>query len=151
MHKLVASGMMALIGALLFGAFVLQDLRSVPRENMADVPWDLVLRYSIAMIVGGALAGIMFCGLFGRRGIIGWCLAMIGGVIASLLSGVLGSVFGLLPELLADGFSPSDVVQVGAGLFVLPLAVAEQPALLLAFFVLVGATHVLCRRARQST
>lgn len=150
MHRLIASLMMALIGAALFAAFVLQDIKIHPETEFADLPWNLILRYALAMTAGGALVGFMFCGLFGRNGVLGWVLALIGGVIAASISGLFGSAFGLLPDLLADGFSTSDAVQVAAGLLILPLAAIEQPMVLVIVLALIVVTHLWCNRARQS-
>jgi hypothetical protein len=141
--------MMALAGASLFAAFVGQDIRLRPANMaLADLPWGLILRYVAAMAAGGAVAGLIFAGFFGRRGVFGWVLAALGGLLATAISGALGSAFGLLPDLLADGYHSSDVIPVAAGLLVLPLAAGEQPLLLVVVAALVALTHVLCKRGR---
>lgn len=150
MPRLIASLMMALIGAYLFAAFVLQDLRIHPDVPRSDLPWALILRYALAMVLGGAVSGLLFCGLFGRKGAFGWVLAVIGGIIAASVSGLLGSAFGLLPNLLSDGFSTTDAVQVAAGLLILPLSAIEQPSVLAIVLGLIVLAHVLLRRARKS-
>lgn len=149
MHKLVAALMMAIIGALLFSAFVMQDIRIHPELGPQDLPWGLIIRYGVAMTLGGALAGYLLCGTFGRGGVGGWVLALLGGVIAASLSGLLGSAFGLLPDMLSDGFSLSEAIQIVAGLLVLPLAAIEEPVLIPAVAALIAATHILCKRRRS--
>lgn len=141
--------MMALIGASLFGAFVLQDIRIHPELGLQDLPWGLILRYSAAMTLGGALIGYLFCGLFGRTGAGGWVLALFGGVLAASLSGLIGSVFGLMPDLLADGFSTSDAIRIGVGLLVFPLASLEQPILFPLVMSMIIASHIWSKRARN--
>lgn len=148
MHRWVSSLIIALIGAVLFGAFVLQDIRIHPELGPQDLPWGLILRYGVAMTLGGALIGFLFCGLFGRSGFGGWLLAILGGVLAASLSGLIGSAFGLLPDLLADGFSTADAIQIGAGLLVLPFAAGGQPILLPIVATLIVATHLWCKRWR---
>ncbi len=149
MHKLVAALMMAIIGALLFSAFVMQDIRIHPELGPQDLPWGLIIRYGVAMTLGGALAGYLLCGTFGRGGVGGWVLALLGGIIAASLSGLLGSAFGLLPDMLSDGFSLSEAIQIVAGLLVLPLAAIEEPVLIPAVAALIAATHILCKRRRS--
>jgi len=141
--------MMALIGAFLFGAFVLQDIRIHPELGPQDLPWGLIIRYSAAMVLGGALIGYLFCGFFGRNGIGGWMLAMIGGVLAASLSGLIGSAIGLSPELLADGFSAAELIRIAAGLLVFPLASLEQPVLFPLVIGMIVITHIFTKRARR--
>lgn len=148
MHKWVAALMMALTSAVLFGAFVIQDIRIHPELAPQDLPWGLIIRYGLAMILGGALAGLVFCGLFGRGAIGGWVVALLGGIIAVSVSGLFGSAFGLLPDMLSDGFSVSEAVQIGAGLLVLPLSATEEPILIPIVAGLIAATHILCKRQR---
>lgn len=146
----IAALMMALSGAFFFVVFVLQDVRIHPELTWDQLPWSLIARYAVAMTAGGALAGVVFSGLFGRSGTGGWFLALLGGAIASLLSGLFGSAFGLLPDLLADGLTMAELIKVVLGALVVPLSVIEQPFLLIVLIGLVLATHELCKRARQS-
>ena len=149
MHRTKSALMMALLGALLFAAFVLQDIRNHPEIPTGELPWDLILRYAVAMTLGGALAGFVFSGLFGRQGIGGWILTMISGLIAAAVSGLIGSAIGLLPDLSAGGLSTGEILQIAVGLLVLPLSIAEEPWLVLPVAALLIATHVWCRAARQ--
>lgn len=140
--------LMALAGAFFFAVFVSQDVR--PNEDLSwrTLPWGLLVRYGVAMVLGGLLAGFLFGGLFGRRGVLGWLLAVIVGILALSLSGLLGSAVGLLPDLLADGYQPRDLVAVAAGVLILPLTLADQPWLLAVLLLLIGGAHVLARRGR---
>lgn len=150
MHKRIAALMMALTGGVLFAAFVLQDIKIHPELAFRDLPWGLILRYAGAMMLGGALSGLVFSGLFGRSGFLGWLLAALGGVIGASLSGLFGSAFGLLPDLATGGFTTTELLQIAAGILVLPLALSEQPSVVFVLAALVVATHVLCQRARKS-
>lgn len=150
MHRTKAALMMALLGALLFTAFVLQDVRNHPQIAPGDLPWDLIVRYAAAMTLGGALAGFVFSGLFGRQGIGGWLLSLLSGLIAAAVSGLVGSAIGLLPDLSVDGVTTGEFIQMAAGLLVLPLSIAEQPWLAIPVAGLLVATHLWCRAARQA-
>lgn len=142
--------LMALAGAFFFTVFVAQDVR--PNEDLSwrTLPWALLARYGLAMTLGGLLAGFLFGGLFGRQGPLGWLLAVIAGVLAVALSGLLGSAVGLLPDLLADGYQSRDLIAVASGVLILPLALADQPWLLAVLVLLIGAAHVIARRRRAA-
>ena len=151
MQKWIATGMMALTGLLFFGAFVFQDIRLHPELGTNELPLGLIFRYAVAMTLGGAIAGFLLRGLFGRGGIGGWLLVIIGGLVACLISGLFGSAVGLLPDLLADGYHTADLVKAGLGIFVVPLSIIEQPVLLPVLIVLIVMTHILCKRARNTS
>ncbi len=150
MHRTKAALMMALLGAFLFVAVVMQDIRRHPEIAPGDFPWGLMIRYFIAMILGGALSGFVFSGLFGRSSIFGWLLSFLSGVIAAAFSGLIGSAIGLLPDMIADGLSTGELIQIGAGLLVLPFSIAEKPWLAIPVVALLLVTHVWCRSARQA-
>ncbi|WP_111429692.1 hypothetical protein [Rhodobacteraceae bacterium DSL-40] len=147
--RTITTVMMALTGASLFIAFMLEDLSGLAPDQSAALSRMLVLRYILAMAIGGALAGWLLAGLFGRRGLRGWFLALLGGIVTALIAGLLGSAVGLLPDLLADGFSMGDLIAVAFGLLVFPLALAGQPLLLALWLILIGLTHLWARRARD--
>ena len=138
--------MMALLALSLFDAFVTQDIRSSPVADASNLPWGLILRYAAAMAAGGALAGLLFRRRFGRPGISGWVQAFLFGAIAATFAGLLGSAFGLMPDLMADGFSPADAIKIGFGLLILPLSIIEAPWLGLVVVGVIAITHLLCRR-----
>ncbi len=145
----VTTTMMALTGAIFFVVFLLEDVVGRTGIAWANLPWGLIVRYVIAMIVGGAIAGWLAAGLFGRRGVTGWLLALLGGALATTAAGMLGSAVGLVPDLLADGWDMADLIPIGYGLVVLPLAFAGAPLLILVWGVLIAATHLWARRARK--
>jgi len=145
----VVAGMMALTGALFFFAFLLEDVPAGSDVDWTGLPWVLILRYILAMGIGGALAGLVLAGLFGRRGVSGWILALIAGIVATLFAGLLGSAVGLLPDLLADGWRINDLIPIAFGLLVIPLSFAGQPVLPAIWLVLILATHIWARRLRR--
>lgn len=150
MHRTATMIVMALTGLLFFAALVVQDIRLDQVSGPHERPWSLVLRYALSMTVGGALAGFVFAGLFGRRGLLGWILACLGGVLSALVCGFFGSAIGLLPDLLADGYQASDLIQAAAGILVVPFSLIEQPLLIPLLLGLVILAHVLSRRARNA-
>ena len=75
--RTITTVMMALTGASLFIAFMLEDLSGLAADQSAALSRMLVLRYILAMAIGGALAGWLLAGLFGRRGLRGWFLALL--------------------------------------------------------------------------
>jgi hypothetical protein len=141
--------MMALSSALLFIVFLAEDFGGLMATLQAELPWGLVLRYLVAMAAGGALCGALLSGLFGRQGLGGWLLAGLGGIVTATIAGMLGSLLGLLPDLLADGWQTRDLVAVGAGALVLPLAATGWTPLLALWAAVVGGTHIRVRRLRS--
>lgn len=141
--------MMALVGAMFFFVFIAEDITNMTDLEWADLPWGLILRYVLAMGAGGALAGALAAGLFGRAGLLGWLLALLGGVIAVVLAGLMGSAIGLLPDLLRDGWQTADLIPVLFGLLVVPMAAAGEPLVGAALIGLIALTHFLARRRRR--
>ncbi|MBE9636797.1 hypothetical protein [Salipiger mangrovisoli] len=146
--RYVTTLMMALIGVMLIAAFMAEDAAAKGDVTWADLPKGLMLRYLLAMAIGGALAGWLLSGMFGRRGVGGFMLGFLGSVIATLVAGLFGSAAGLLPDLLRDGWSSADLIPVLYGLAVLPLAFAGQPLLFVGWLVLMLLTHLWARRIR---
>jgi hypothetical protein len=145
----MAALMMAVVGVLIFSVLLVGDMGLLPADASTAVPWSLVLRYGIAMAVGGALAGAALAGMFGRAGIGGWTLSLLGGAIASVVAGLLGSAVGLAPDLLRDGFQTGDLIAVGFGAFLAPIALFESWGHLAVWFGLIALTHLLCGKARR--
>ncbi len=145
--------MVAVIGASLFLLFLSRDLPGGLGDEWARDNLSLVLRYVLAMTFGGALMGYLLASMFGRKGVGGWLLALLGGILATLVAGFFGSFFGLLPDLLADGWQAQDLVAILFGFLVLPLAAAENLASSLIWLIMVFATHLLTKsmRARSDT
>lgn len=146
--RFVATVMMAVVGAVFFSIFLLEDVGETGLVA-SELPWALVLRYVLAMGLGGGLAGWLLAGLFGRGGVSGWVLALVGCALATMVAGLFGSAVGLLPDMLADGWETSDLIAIGFGLAVLPLAFAGQPLVLAAWLALTILTHLWVRRARR--
>jgi hypothetical protein len=147
--RTVVAFMMANTSALFFFAFILEDLPTLREWSWHDLPVGLILRYALAMGLGGAVAGFLLAGLFGRRGLPGWVLALLAGVLATLLAGVVGSAVGLAPDLLADGWQSTDMVAILAGLVLLPLALVDHPWLILIWLALIVVTHLWARSRRS--
>jgi hypothetical protein len=145
----MAALMMAVVGVLVFSVLLVGDIGLLPADGPTGVPWALVVRYAIAMAIGGALAGVVLAGLFGRAGIGGWLLSLVGGAVASIVAGFLGSAVGLAPDLLRDGLQPGDLIAVGFGALLAPIALFESWGHLAVWVGLVALTHLLCARARR--
>jgi MFS family permease len=146
----VVTVMMAITGAAFFFVFLLADVADPARNAWSDLPWGLILRYILAMGIGGGLAGALLSGLFGRSGIGGWLLAAIGGCVVMAVAGLLGSAVGLLPDLLADGWAMNDLIKIGFGALVLPLSLVGNPIALLAWLILLAVTHIWAARRRRA-
>lgn len=146
-----ATLMMAVIGASLFLLFLSRDLPDGLQDDWARENFGLVARYVIAMTLGGAIMGYLLAALFGRDGIVGWFLALAGGLLSTLIAGAFGSFIGLLPDLLADGWQVTDFVAIGFGFLVLPLAAAENTLSSLVWVAMVVATHMLCKFERTTS
>ncbi|AXI45237.1 hypothetical protein C1J03_03810 [Sulfitobacter sp. SK012] len=139
---------LALSSMLLFLALVFEDLGEIADADWSNLPIGLIVRYLIAMGLGGALAGHILSGLFGRTGFLGWLLAIFGGVVTATFAGMVGSAIGLAPDLFLDGFQTRDFVAIGAGALVFPLALIGWPVLLPIWTALVSTAHILARRRR---
>ena len=140
---------MALSSALLFVVLLFEDVSDLVGAASTDLPWGLVLRYVLAMALAGAAMGAVLSGLFGRHGVVGWALAVVAGIVVATLSGMLGSLFGGLPDLLERGWRRADLIPLIAGAMVLPWAVAGWTWLLGIWLALVAFAHVRARRIRE--
>ncbi|WP_170478207.1 hypothetical protein [Ruegeria arenilitoris] len=138
-----ATLVMAVIGASLFLLFLSRDLPGGLGDDWAKQNFGLVIRYVTAMTLGGALMGFLLAPMFGRSGVGGWIIALVGGLLSTLIAGAFGSFFGLLPDLLSDGWQASDLVSILFGFAVLPLAAAENLSSSLIWLVMVIAAHIL--------
>ncbi|MDW4498548.1 hypothetical protein R5H30_11190 [Sulfitobacter sp. D35] len=153
----IAALMMALSGLFFFLALLMQDMRALDSLNRETVPIGLMLRYAVAMALGGALAGYLTSALFGRgafggllRSFGGYLLAIVAGIVASIFAGAFGAAFGEVPELLRDGYHTRDLVPIAGGAVILAFVAAGRPVLLLVWFGIVIATHVWTRKARRA-
>jgi hypothetical protein len=145
----MAALMMAVVGVLIFSVLLVGDMSLLPADASTAVPWGLVIRYGVAMAIGGALAGAALAGMFGRAGVGGWLLSLLAGAIASVVAGLLGSAVGLAPDLLRDGFQTGDLIAVGFGAFLAPIALIESWGHLAVWVGLIALTHLLCGKARR--
>ena len=148
-HKSTVTIMLALASMLLFIALVFEDMGEFTDADWSNLPFGLITRYLIAMGLGGAFAGYILSGLFGRSGFLGWLFTIIGGVLVATFAGLIGSAIGLSPDLLSDGLQTRDVVAIGAGALVLPLALTGWPVLLPIWIALISTAHILARKRRK--
>jgi hypothetical protein len=144
----VVAATLAFASAFFFVVLLFEDFADLAGADLSRLPWGAVLRYVAAMALGGALAGALLAGLFGRRGWPGWLLAGLGGVVATTFAGVLGSLFGLLPDIVSDGWQRRDAVAIGSGALVLPFAAVGWPFLLVLWAALIARAHLRARRLR---
>lgn len=147
--RLIVVLMMAISGAVFFFAFLAEDLGGPSGITLSDIPTGLLLRYIFAMAAGGALAGFLLSGWFGRRGFLGGVLALLGAIVAALIAGLFGSAIGLAPDILADGWQMKDIIPIGMGAAIVPLAFVSQPILLLPWLTLLVITQIWTKAARQ--
>jgi hypothetical protein len=144
----MVAAMMALASAVLFVVFLFDDVGDLLRTPGAALPWGAILGYVAAMAIGGAVTGYLLAGAFGRKGPLGWLLAALGGIVATTFGGLVGSLVGMLPDLLASGLQAGGLLAIGAGALILPFAFTGWPALTLIWAVLIVATHLWARRRR---
>ncbi|MAC77517.1 MAG: hypothetical protein CML66_05580 [Rhodobacteraceae bacterium] len=147
--RLVVMGMMAVTGAAFFYGFLTDDMARVTETQADQVSQGLIIRYIVAMALGGLVSGAIFAGMFGRMSIPGWVLALLGAVLASLIGGLVGSAIGLLPDLAADGLTLTEVISIGFGLVLIPLAMAGRPFMIAVWVVLMVATQIWAGRVRR--
>ena len=138
--RLRVAAVMAVIGIVLFATVLYDD---VPSNSEART--GLVIRYALAMALGGALAGYLLARLFGRTGVVGWVLAVFGGGLASIVAGLAGSLIGLLPELLSDGWHSTDMIAIASGILILPFALNDGLFVALVWIGLVLGAHIWAR------
>ncbi|MGI9366562.1 MAG: hypothetical protein ACR2O8_15370 [Rhizobiaceae bacterium] len=147
--KFVPVGVMALLGVILFVTVVHNDLAALSASRSANAPTGLIIRYALAMAIGGALAGFALSRLFGRTGVLGWIWALIAGILATIGSGLIGGLFGRLPELLSDGFQAGDLIAVAAGTLILPFALGDDVWLAILWLAMILAAHVWKRHLQN--
>ncbi|ANT62583.1 hypothetical protein AYJ57_19560 [Salipiger sp. CCB-MM3] len=146
--RFVTTFMMALVGGLLFFAFLYEDAVALGPERAVAEPRGLQIRYLIAMVLGGALSGWLLSGLYGRRGIGGYLLGFVGSIVALMVAGLFGSAVGLLPDILRQGWDASDLIPILFGAVALPLSFAGAPLLFVGWLVISLATHLWAKRVR---
>lgn len=146
--RMIVVVVMAITGAAFFFEFLNDDLRNAGISRAAlNAP--LALRYILAMAAGGALAGALLAGFFGRTGVIGGLWAGLGALIAVVLTGGIGSALALIPDILADGITTQHLISAGFGLVLIPLSMIGRPVMILLWLGLAVCAHLLALRARQ--
>lgn len=143
--RLEIGAIMAALSGALFMIVLLNDISSFAGPDFDQLPWTLIGRYVLSMIAGGAIAGYLFAGKFGRPGFAGWISATLWGLTAILVAGFFGSLIGMLPERLTDGFQLADLIAVAAGGLILPFAANDSPWLLLVIPLAIGSAHFRSR------
>lgn len=143
-----ATFVMAVIGASLFLLFLSRELPEGLNDDWAKKNIGLVARYVIAMTIGGAAMGYLLAPMFGRAGIGGYIASILGAVLSTLIAGAFGSLIGLLPDLLADGWQSSDLVSILFGFAVLPLAAVENLGSSLVWLAMAVSAHYLSKSER---
>lgn len=116
----------------------------------AEGLWVFVLETLIGHAAGGFLAGWALAGLFGRRGVAGWLLALLGGVLASLLAGLIGGAVAGVIGMAGGADLVAALILVGAGALVTPLAIAGAPWLGAVWLAAIVGLHIVVRGLRQA-
>lgn len=147
--RAVATIMMLMSALLFFWVFVAEETSGPSQLSFSDIPIARLFQYGIAMALGGVLAGYVLSGCFGRRGWLGWALALAGGVIASLIAGACGSALALVPEIVTRGWGGTDLVAMATGALIVPLSLVEYPVLAVLWLALVGIAHLWSRSSRR--
>lgn len=147
-RRLAVILLLAVASLLLFLALIFEDFGQFAAADWSQLPLGLITRYAISMGLAGAVVGYLLSGMFGKPGLPGWFLALLGGLFVSTLAGLLGSAIGLSPDLVSDGLQIGDFVAIGAGALVLPLAAIGWPFLIPLWLVLVLTAHLVARSRR---
>ena len=148
LRKTAVVGILALASMVLFMVLVFEDVRAFQDADWHQLPLALVARYAVAMGLAGALVGYSLYGMFGKSGLKGWALALVGGFLVATIAGIVGSAVGLVPDLIADGPRTGAIIAIFAGALVLPLALIGWPLLLLIWIVLVSLAHIIARSGK---
>ncbi|MEE4120560.1 MAG: hypothetical protein V2I65_16285 [Paracoccaceae bacterium] len=143
-RAIVAAGMAALAALFAF-LFLYGDRQAATGATGA---WLFVGEVILFHGAGGLVAGTVLAGLMGRRGTAGWPLAALGGILATLLAGLIGGLLSSLPALLSGVSLVTEAIRIGAAMLVTPLAVAAVPRLGAVWAVAMAALHLLARAAR---
>lgn len=140
--------MMAIIAAAFVFLFLLEERPADP--GAVEGLTGFVTTKLISQAIGGAISGWLLAGLFGRSGVLGWVLAVLGGIVATLIAGALGGLVLSLPDIITQGFQAQEAINVALGAFIVPLAAAGKPMVAAAWAALILLTHVLALRERAS-
>ena len=144
-RSLVAIGTAALTGAFAL-AFLWGERQGV---DLTAGIWAFVAGTLAGHVAGGFLLGWALAGLFGRGGAGGWALAALGGVLVTVLGGLIGTAVEVLPAALGGAGLAAALVRVAAGALITPLAIAAVPWLGAVWIAAVTALHLAARAARR--
>ncbi|MEM0947426.1 MAG: hypothetical protein AAGK37_08480 [Pseudomonadota bacterium] len=137
----------ALTTALFAVAFALQDVLTAEAPTAAGFFGTAIL--GVCHALGGAIAGFLLAGLFGRNGAAGWIMALVGGVAVVLLGGLFGGAFAAIYGTVTGTADLTvDLIRIGLGAVTAPLAIAEGPALALLWILSAIVAHLTCAKAR---
>ena len=137
---------MAALACLLAFLLLYQD-----REAAAGAEglWAFVAEVLLGHAAGGFVAGWVLAPLFGRRGIVGWLLAFVGGALASLLAGLVGGALSSLPVLIGGQGLATYLVGLGGGALVKPFAMANAPWVVVVWLAVVVGLHLVSAKLRS--
>ena len=137
-------GLMVAVFAVIFA---LQDvLRAEDAQASAYVGTTIL---GVCHGLGGALAGYLLAGLFGRAGAGGWLLAILGTLVVVLLGGLFGGAFAALYGVVTGTTNlATDFIRIGLGAVTAPLAIADSPWLGPLWIAVGVAAHLTCRGMR---
>ncbi len=138
-------------GALAFFAlaFTLQDRAVWPEDAVRVIGADIA-HFTASQALGGALAGFLLAGLFGRGGAAGWLLSILGAILALLLGSLAGGAIFGLREILSGGQDlVLGLIRVGMGPLGILFASAQAPLLGLALVLSTAFAHLVARRLRR--
>ncbi len=144
-QKVIVSVVMACIGLVLFLAVVLGDSTPETEVLVDEQNTELLLRYAVSMALGGGVLGLLASSLFGRRGVIGWIIALFAGALTTLFAGLVGSLIALLPDRLADGWQSSDLFPILSGALIPVFALYDWACFALVLPVVILLVHFWVR------
>ncbi|PRY26468.1 hypothetical protein CLV78_101564 [Aliiruegeria haliotis] len=147
--RTVVALMMAIIAAAFVFTFLLEERPTDP--GAAEGLTGFATTQVISQAFGGAIVGWLLAALFGRGGVPGWVLSVIGGTLATLLAGAVGGLIFSLPTMLSSGFEIQEAINIGIGALTVPLAAAGRPLVLVVWLVLILLTHIIAKRARAGS
>jgi hypothetical protein len=136
-----------LVAACFAVAFLVVEGRGV---EMTAGLWAFAGRTAFGHAAGGFVAGWALAGLFGRGGLPGWALSVLGMILVTVLGGVLGTLAETLPGLLRQGGLMAEIIKIGAGAAITPLAIASLPWLGAVWVGGLAAIHLAARAARTA-
>ncbi len=146
-HRLTSALIWGFMVAVFAVIFALQDVLRADNPQASAYTDTTIL--GICHALGGAIAGYLLAGLFGRDGVGGWLIALLGAIVVVVLGGLFGGVFAALyGAVTGTSDLATDVIRIGLGAVTAPLAIAESPWLAPLWAAVAAAAHLACRGAR---